>query len=103
MESVEIPISLGVNPLDEDNGVPLACGEPLIFRRSRASTSASENCRRCFGLNGFGVETRDVRNWKGNRVLVNPGVHLWMLVLGGRTRATSYPHLDVSTYRAGST
>ena len=61
-ESVDTTISLGVNTFDEDNGLPLACGELLRLRRSRASTSASEKFRMCFGLKGFGVETRDVRN-----------------------------------------
>ena len=37
-------------------------GPWLRFKRSRASISASENSRRCFGRNGTGVETREVRN-----------------------------------------
>src|SRR5271154_2233535 len=59
---VESPISPAVSTFEDDNGLPLAWEELLRLRRSRASTSASENCRRCFGLNGLGVETRDVRN-----------------------------------------
>ena len=62
LASVESPISPAVSTFEDDNGLPLAWGELLRLRRSRASTSASENCRRCFGLNGLGVETRDVRN-----------------------------------------
>src|ERR1700722_164112 len=60
--SVESPKSPAVSTFEDDNGLPLAWGEVLRLRRSRASISASENCRRCFGLNGLGVETRDVRN-----------------------------------------
>lgn len=36
---------------------------PSRFNRSRASISAPENCRRCLGLNGTGVDTLDVRNY----------------------------------------
>ena len=32
------------------------------FKRSRASNSASENCLMCFGRNGTGVDTREVKN-----------------------------------------
>ncbi len=35
---------------------------PSRFKRSRASCSAAENWRRCLGLKGTGVETREVRN-----------------------------------------
>lgn len=37
-------------------------GEPGRLSLSKASNSASEKFRMCFGLNGTGVETREVRN-----------------------------------------
>jgi hypothetical protein len=37
-------------------------GEPGRFSLSNASSSASEKFRTCLGLNGTGVETREVRN-----------------------------------------
>ena len=37
-------------------------GDALRFSLSKASNSEAENCLACFGLNGTGVDTRDVRN-----------------------------------------
>ena len=51
----------------------IGLSEPLRFSRSRASSSASENCLRCFGLKGLGVETRDDRNWMQQLVSHTPG------------------------------
>lgn len=52
-------VFLGVAGL-ADKG--LGTGLPLRLRRSRASISTSEKARRCLGLKGTGVETREVRN-----------------------------------------
>lgn len=56
----------GVGPaasavIDDLNGL-LEFSEPLRFKRSRASSSDSENSLKCFGRNGTGVETREVKN-----------------------------------------
>ena len=59
---LSIPIMVGVSGSALEaclNGLP---GEPCRFNFSKASISASENWRRCFGLNGFGVATLEVRN-----------------------------------------
>ena len=46
---------------DDRNGL-LGVSDPPKFNLSKASNSASENCRVCLGLNGTGVDTRDVKN-----------------------------------------
>jgi len=45
------------------NGLPGLSG-PLRFKRSKASNSASENCLRCLGRKGTGVETREDKNYQ---------------------------------------
>lgn len=58
LDGMETPSAV----IDDFNGL-FGLSGPFKFNRSSASSSASENCRKCLGRNGTGVETREVKNY----------------------------------------